>query len=299
MPPFAAYAVVLSYRPVILNICSEGGIATPSSDWYGDLVGKSAKPVRRKPSELEIAIAGDGVHPDSVPIRETLAVLEAMLALVESVAREENAPMPNLSLVAIRDRSAAYGMVAKQKSDRRVLRRTLDACHKRGRGFGNDVRRNLRRLFDSTRTGHLRVRSVIDEKEIVVQLAAPIEADEKAPAFVEVVDVVYGRVTAVAIVGGEYRVTIRYEDSGSGVFTAEPHVALAAADLFDKSVVATVTFRRGITEQDGNIESITANVEKDFLESVRAVRSRLSANPSLVGSALLAELRDDDSREDG
>ncbi len=249
---------------------------------------------RDRSGELEVAIAGDGVTPESVPVRETIAVLEATIALVEAVAREHNAPMPELSLVEIRSASAGYALRSPKAKGRQVLRRTLDACRRRGEGSGPEVRQRIRRLHTAAKTGHVRFRSRLDRDEEEINLAAPVEPDRAS--YVEVGDVIYGRVVGVQAVNNSYRVTIRYADgTGTGVFTTDAEIAQASAPLFDKNVQAQVTYLRGGLDQEGTIEKIDAFEEHDFLNTVRAVRRRLEDRGiSLGGSQLLGELRRDE-----
>ncbi|MFI5288816.1 MAG: hypothetical protein ACHQ17_04165 [Polyangia bacterium] len=240
--------------------------------------------------ELEVAIAGDGVTPESVPVRETIAVIESTIALLEAVAREHNSPMPELSLFEIRNHSAGYALISPKMKGRQTLRRTVDICRRRGEGAGPEVRQRLRRLHAAAKTGHVRFRSKLDHKEVVVDLAAPI--DDDPASYVEVGDVVYGRVTGIQALRDAYRVTIRYNDGGTGAFDASAELALQAAPLFDKNVQAHVTFLRGGLDQEGTIEQIAPFEEREFLDTVRSVRRLLEEKGlTLGGSELLDELR--------
>ena len=241
--------------------------------------------------ELEVAVAGDGVSPESVPVRETIAVLEAAVALVEAVAREQNVSTPELSLIEVRNHSAGYALCNPNKTGRQVIRRTLDACKKRGEGWGPEVRRSIRRLYAAAKTGHVRISARLNKKPTVVNLAAPIG---DAASHVEVCDDIYGHIVGVQLVRGEYRVTIRYSDGGSGTFNANADLALLAAPLFDKNVRARVTFLRGGLDQEGQIEAITQFDEKDFLDVVRTARRRLEERGVSFGTELLDELREDE-----
>lgn len=246
---------------------------------------------KRDGGELEVAIAGDGVTPDSVPVRETVALLEAAIALVEAVAREQNTPVPELSLVAVRNHSAGYALKSGQTKGRQTLRRALEACRRRGEGSGPEVRRGIRRLYTAAKTGHVRLRSDLSGKPINIELAAPVEEET---SYVEVADEIYGRIVGVQCVGEDYRVSIRYMDAGTGKFSATSEVAQTAASLFEKDVRASVTFLRGGLDQEGQIESVAAFEENDFLDVIREARQRLEEKGVTFGSDLLAELREDD-----
>src|SRR5437870_668593 len=73
------------------------------------------------PKELTIAIAGEGITPKDVPLRQLAELLEATAAAFEAIAAEKHLDAPNISLLRVKKGSAAYALHCEDSHADRVL----------------------------------------------------------------------------------------------------------------------------------------------------------------------------------
>ncbi|HET7504289.1 MAG TPA: hypothetical protein VFK02_24880 [Kofleriaceae bacterium] len=250
---------------------------------------------KRKPSpmRLTLAVEGEGLGPNDIPLRHLAELLEAAAATFEALAAEKQIDPPRLSLSKITSGSARYELVSEDRQAARIADAFWTAVKHRGKGASQRTRHQLGRLYRAaTRTGGALRIEPIDSKRAAkaIYLAIPIEEDR---ARIEEATVVFARVVGINIDSRENAsVTLRYDDGGSGEFDADLDVLAKAAELIGQLVEANVTFAKGEeTRLALGIERIRRRKpQSSFMATIEEVRQSMTAKGSVYDSTkILAE----------
>ena len=226
---------------------------------------------------MQVALEGDGLSPDDVPVGELVKLLEATVAALEAVARDEGLEVPVMRLSAVRQGSAAYDLTSQSPGAPTLVRRFCTAARQRGEGFGPGVRRALQRLHDSGKIGSIRLTPKVPASEgkrasKPVHLAAPIEAEDLGR---EVGTEIYGRIVGLAVKGENTVVRIKLDDGGTEEFRVDG-AEEAALRLFNKTVRARVayTYAEDVIAERA-LEALSPWAADDLLTVLRDVRDEL------------------------
>ncbi len=254
------------------------------------------KPRASSDAELELAIVGEGVAPRDVPLREVIALLEAMAGLLEEAAKEMDLPPPACTLTAVRKGSAEYALpIDEVTSDDAVARYALNAARTRGVDAPPSVRRQIARLHKASGVGPVRLALRGPNPIAPFLLAAP--KDDADPELEEVEDL---HATIVGVTVGrqtEFKVRLRLEGARTEEFTADDEVAEQAASFFNRSVRARVTFyRTKHDERPGAIERVDADEAVDLMRALTELRDDVRAAGVEIDAS--AYLEDNDESTD-
>ena len=220
-------------------------------------------------AELEVAVVGEGVTPRDVPLREAVAILEALASLLEEAADALHLPRPKSALIAVREGSAEYALpLDEASSDAAVAHHALEAARTRGVGASRAVRKQLGRLYKATGVGAIRLAMSGAQKVGPFLLAAPKEEDDPE---LEEVEELHGTIVGVQAVRSEFKVRVRIAHTTrvEEFSTSDDVVADQAASLFNRRVRARVTFFRSAHEERaGEVEHVQLDEEESALLDV-------------------------------
>ena len=187
---------------------------------------------------LDVAIAGEGVRPEEVPLRELVALLSAVAALVEAVGRQRGEPI-NAALAQITRSSAGYGVVATNPDDDRsfedLARHTLALARERGRGGSPEVQHALLRVHQAGGRGAIRLGVRRTSAPTLAEsfiMAAPLEVVAHG---VQAGTVLYGRVVGVEVRKGGSVVKFRPTAGARVELRADDALAERAGRLFNRT----------------------------------------------------------------
>ncbi len=260
---------------------------------------RKRKPKPPRATKLSLAVEGEGLGPKDISLRNLAELLEATAATFEALAAESHVDSPKLSLAKITSGSARYEILSEGPQAKRIVGDFWDAVKRRGKGVSQKTRSQLGRLHRAaTRTGAaLRVDPIHGTRTSKpIYLAAPIEEDQTR---IEEATVVFARVVGVNIDSHENAsVTLRYDDGGSGEFSAELEILTQAAELIGHLIEANVTFARGEDAKHAlHIEAIKRRKpQSSFMAAIEQARSALAAKGIVYDSTqILADVVDDDA----
>jgi hypothetical protein len=227
--------------------------------------------------ELEVAVAGEGVTPADLSIRDVAELLDALGAAVEAAAKALMLPVPLVSLAEVRPGSAAYALKAPATPQANAaIRLVYDAARTRGRGQPADLRRALERMHAVGKVGAGVRLTIVGAKPGAPIMLAPLL--DIAESVLEETEEVHAHVVGVSVGKAGMNVRLRIEGKRTETFSADEDVAKQAARLFNRRVRARVVFRRSVAvEEAGEIEELELWEDLDFLDAVRAIRQDLSA----------------------
>lgn len=260
-----------------------------------------AKELRR--SLLEIAIEGDGLSPADVSVRQLSDLLQATASVLEAIAEEQGLPAPTLRLVAVKEGSAAYDLMSPDGDSSSLFNEFRKTAKERAQNSSPKIRQSFIRLHSTTaaRLGSLRI-AVCDasgkQRGKPVHLAPPIEPKAALEAIENLTEI-YARVVGVAIRRGDRAmVSLRGDDGPTEDFEADFDIAQTAAQYFNKTVVASVSYVMGADRnQAGRLENVVAWEAVDTLDAIRSAREELQKDGVEINVAeWLAEL-DETSRD--
>src|SRR5687767_3200452 len=103
-------------------------------------------PKTTKTTKFTIAIAGEGITPKDVPLRQLAELLEATAATFEAIAAEKKIEPPKLSLSQVKMGSAAYDVVSEDRYAGRAVSSFVTTVRRRGKGASPRTRNSLSRL---------------------------------------------------------------------------------------------------------------------------------------------------------
>jgi hypothetical protein len=261
-----------------------------------------AKPKPPKPTRLTLAVEGEGLGPNDIPLRNLIELLEATAATFEALATEKQLAPPKMSLARITHGSARYEFVSDDRQAPRLTDAFWSAVKHRGKGLSQKTRRQLGRLHRAAaRTGAALRIDPVDGKRTAkpIYLAAPIEEDR---ARIEEATLVYARIVGVNIDAHERAsVTLRYDDGGSGEFGADLETLTQAAALIGHPVEASVTFAKGEEARlPLNIEAIRQRKpQSSFMAAIEEARRSMTARGIVYDSTKLIAEDQEDGEGDG
>lgn len=201
---------------------------------------------------LEIAIAGQGVTPDEIPLRELLELLGAASQLIDAVAADATA---HIAMTEVRCGSAAYEVRATQEefdtSFEDVVERTYAAIERRGAGDPPDVRRALLRLHRAgANRGVVRVSGLTRRGQLAPMLtSAPLEI---VPTMLGAVTILHGTIVGVDALRGRYVVRLRPEEGPKIELDADAAMAQRAGRAFNHTVRCVVRYQWNLGDDRGS-----------------------------------------------
>jgi hypothetical protein len=233
---------------------------------------------RRKSNKwhgLELAIEGEGLSPKDVNVRQLAELLEATASVMEAIAAERGLEAPILRLVEVHDGSAAYELTSESEDAPDVLRAFYSAAKSRARASSQKVKSAMSRLHNASKQGSLRLvprDSHGTAKAKAIHLAPPVH-EKNIP--LESGTEIQGRVIGVIISRGDTaRVRFRSDNGRTDEFVAEPDVADAAARLFNKRAVASVSYYIGRGSYDaGAINKINSWDGSDIFDVLHDIEA--------------------------
>lgn len=240
---------------------------------------------------VEVAIAGEGLSPADVPIGQVVELLQATVAAVESIAKDEGLEPPELRLVSVHRGSAGYGLASSSPGAEMVVRRFHAVAKERGAKSGPGVRRALNRLHDAGRQlGSVRIAPKVTRAPKPILVAPPVQ---KASIMVERSTELHGRVLGLSVKNSDTFVRIKVEDSRLEEFIVDDAVVEAkATSLFKKHVVVQATYEvLGEEIIRAHLDGIDAWGNENLLEVLRNARAEFASGDEPVDvKAWLAEL---------
>lgn len=251
---------------------------------------------------LDVAIAGEGVAPDEVPLRELAALLSAVAALLEAVGRERGESV-TAAVAAVTKESAGYAIVATDPAEdvtfEDLALRTLAVAKDRGKGGSPEVRHALLRVHQAGARGAIRlgVRPVSPDLEPAqFIMAAPIEV---ATHGVTGSTVLYGRVVGVEVRKGGAVVKFRPEGGARIELAADDALAERAGRLFNRTASAAARAVWATREDPADWELLDLRPWEpdDLLDILGEVQSELAERGIAVnaGEWLAAAREGDDT----
>lgn len=226
---------------------------------------------------LEVAITGEGVSPANVPIRVLSELLAATSAALEAAAHELSVTTPLAALFGIVPGSAAFKIATPPApADVSPVHVFYEAARVRGQGYPSAVKKAIQRVHDAGVIGAgIRISIQGTEPRPPIMLASVVD---EAGTYLEELDEVYGRIVAVVMSRTGPTVKIKLDGGGTPAFTADTQVALHAAQLWNQSVRARVTFRRSSLgdEEPCALEEIGPWTEASFFDAIDGLRGDIA-----------------------
>ncbi len=259
---------------------------------------KKDEPRSDKWPGFEIAIEGEGLSPEEVPIRQLVELLESAANAVQVLAEERGIKLQSPRLVAVRAGSAAYDLRIPDESAAPLVGELERQIQTRGKQGTQEMRRALDRMHKAGRMGSVRFTSLKNgkPKPKPLYVSPPFEV---AVAPYEAQSEIIGRVVGVAQTASRLTVNIRLDDGHTESFAADQDVGRHAARLFLSPVRAEVVYNveRGEEEPSTviSLESTGELVDDGALAAFDLARDELVGEGiNIRASDWLHELQEDE-----
>lgn len=247
---------------------------------------------------FEIAIEGEGLSPEEVPIRQLVELLESAVNAVQVLADERGIKLQSPRLVAVRQGSAAYDLRIPDESAAPLVVELESQIQTRGKEGSHEVRRALERMNKAGRMGSVRFRAYRNGKLKAKPLyvAPPFEV---AIAPFEAQSEVIGRVVGVVQSTTRLTVNLRLDDGHIESFVADQESGRLAARLFLSVVRAEVVYDVERGKEDPamiiGLEGFGELSDDSVLAAFDEAREELiGEGVSIRASDWLRELQDDE-----
>jgi hypothetical protein len=221
------------------------------------------------PPDLEVALVGQGVTPQTVTIRHLQELLAATSEALSAISTEGQQKPVLPGLTAVRTGSAAYVMTAADARWSPTLDELVSAVKKRGAGYPIRLRSALAKLHRAggklARVRIARIDPLSGARTDETLVEAPVETE---PPQVTYSTMLYGKVVGVDAYTDRIAVKLLLTDGGRCDLDATPEDAVKAGQLFFQPVVVHADVEWDAERQQESkweLKSIDAWVEGDLV----------------------------------
>src|SRR5438128_1115426 len=106
---------------------------------------------------MEVAIAGEGLSPADINVRQLADLLQATASAVDAVAEAHGLEAPDLRLTDVHEGSAAYELTTPSPEGPKIIRAFYRAAKTRARKEPSKVKHALARLHHASKLGSIRI----------------------------------------------------------------------------------------------------------------------------------------------